>query len=83
MKWPVLTRPPRRVEQLIFGSPLVTSAPALPDVARAIGIPEDSLVAAVARYNRLVAHRRRFGHRVLGPQAFFDFLLPSRPRVTP
>jgi succinate dehydrogenase/fumarate reductase flavoprotein subunit len=57
---------PARVEQLIFGSPLVTSAPALPDLARAIGVPEDGLVDAVKRYNGLVASGRdqdfgRFG----------------------
>ena len=57
---------PARVERLIFGSPLVTSASALPDLARAIGVPEDRLVATVERYNRLVESGRdedfgRFG----------------------
>lgn len=57
---------PARVEHLIFGSPLVTSAPALLDLARAIGVPEDRLVASVERYNRHVESGRdedfgRFG----------------------
>ena len=57
---------PARVERLIFGSPLVTSASTLPNLARAIGVPEDRLVTTVERYNRLVESGRdedfgRFG----------------------
>ena len=49
---------PARVERLILGSPLVTSASTLPDLARAIGVPEDRLVTTVERYNRLVESGR-------------------------
>ena len=57
---------PARVERLIFGSALVTSTPALPDLARTIGVPDDRLVASVERYNQLVETGRdedfgRFG----------------------
>jgi Fe-S-cluster containining protein len=37
----------------------------------------------VADFNRQVARRRRFGHRVPDAQAFVEFLLASRPSVTP
>jgi Fe-S-cluster containining protein len=37
----------------------------------------------VAEFNRQVARRRRFGHRIPDAQAFVEFLLASRPSVTP
>jgi succinate dehydrogenase/fumarate reductase flavoprotein subunit len=45
---------PARVERLIFGNPLVTSAPDFAALARAIGVPADRLATTVERYNRLV-----------------------------
>ena len=45
---------PERVERLIFGSPLVTSAPDFAALARAISVAEDRLATTVERYNRLV-----------------------------
>lgn len=38
---------------------------------------------AVAAFNRQVARRRRFGHRVPDARAFFDFLLASHRSDTP
>lgn len=42
----------------------------------------DAYRSVVAEYNRQVARRRRFGHRVPDAQGFFDFLLAS-PRSVP
>ncbi|HYP12640.1 MAG TPA: FAD-dependent oxidoreductase [Bryobacteraceae bacterium] len=46
----------RRVKTLLLNDPtLVKEAPSLPELARAIGVPESTLQSTVERYNQLVA----------------------------
>jgi flavocytochrome c len=59
------------VEEVIFGnSDIVKSAPTLGELAKKAGLPEDALVATVARWNRMVKEGKDedFARRVLpGP----------------